>query len=55
MKCGRDVPALIVSGDQSSGLRTAARETGAMFLVKPVPPSKLRATLNYLMSRSDAT
>jgi signal transduction histidine kinase/CheY-like chemotaxis protein len=55
MKCGRDVPALIVSGDQSAGLRTAAREAGAMFLVKPVPPSKLRATLNYLLSRSDAT
>jgi len=50
----RDVPALIVSGDQSQGLRAAARETGAMFLVKPVPPSKLRATLNYLLSKADA-
>jgi signal transduction histidine kinase len=52
-RAARDVPALIVSGDQSPGLRAAARETGAMFLVKPVPPSKLRATLNYLLSKGE--
>jgi CheY-like chemotaxis protein/anti-sigma regulatory factor (Ser/Thr protein kinase) len=48
--CGRAVPALIVSGDQSQDLRMEARDASAMFLVKPVPPSKLRATLNYLLS-----
>ena len=48
--CGRPVPALIVSADRSEEVRNAARDAGAMFLVKPVPPSKLRATLTYLLS-----
>jgi signal transduction histidine kinase/CheY-like chemotaxis protein len=49
--CGRDIPALVVSGDRSPALRDIVRDSGAMFLLKPVPPSKLRATLNYLLSR----
>jgi signal transduction histidine kinase len=49
--CACDIPALVVSGDPSPALRDTVRETGAMFLLKPVPPSKLRATLNYLLSR----
>jgi CheY-like chemotaxis protein/anti-sigma regulatory factor (Ser/Thr protein kinase) len=48
--CARDIPALVVSGDPSPALRDTVRDTGAMFLLKPVPPSKLRATLNYLLS-----
>jgi signal transduction histidine kinase len=50
-RCGRLVPALIVSSDCTPGLRVQAREADAMFLVKPVAPSKLRATLNFLLSK----
>jgi DNA-binding response OmpR family regulator len=50
-RCGRAVPAVIVSSDRGPSLRVHAREADAMFLVKPVAPSKLRATLNFLLSK----
>jgi hypothetical protein len=34
-------------------MREAVRADDAMFLLKPVAPSKLRATLNYLLSKAD--
>jgi CheY-like chemotaxis protein len=50
---GRDIPALIVSGDHAPSVREAMRAAGGMFLLKPVAPSKLRATLNYLLSKAE--
>jgi signal transduction histidine kinase len=49
---GMPMPALVMSSDRAPGLRAEAHAVGAMFLKKPVAPSKLRATLNYLLNHA---
>jgi len=49
---GTPTPALVMSSDRAPGLRAEAHAVGAMFLKKPVAPSKLRATLNYLLNHA---
>jgi len=48
---GSPMPALLISSDRSPAVRDGARELGAVFLLKPVAPSKLRATLTYLFGQ----
>jgi signal transduction histidine kinase/CheY-like chemotaxis protein len=52
--CGVATPALLMSSDRSPHIRTAAREAGVVLLLKPVAPSKLRATLTYLFGQAAA-
>jgi signal transduction histidine kinase len=52
-RAARDIPALIISGDHAPSVRDAVRAAGGLFLLKPVAPSKLRATLNYLLSKAE--
>jgi CheY-like chemotaxis protein len=52
-RAGHDIPTLLVSTDNAQMMRAALRADDAMFLLKPVAPSKLRATLNYLLSKAD--
>ncbi|MEJ0046612.1 MAG: hybrid sensor histidine kinase/response regulator [Rhodospirillales bacterium] len=49
---GIAIPALVMSSDRAPGLRAEAHAAGAVFLKKPVAPSKLRATLNYLLNHA---
>ena len=53
-QCGVKVPALLMSSDRGQHVREAARKAGIVLLMKPVAPSKLRATLNYLLSQAVA-
>jgi two-component system, sensor histidine kinase len=52
---GTPTPALVMSSDRAPGLRAEAHAVGAVFLKKPVAPSKLRATLNYLLNHAVVT
>jgi len=52
-RAGHEIPTLLVSTDNAQMMREAVRADDAMFLLKPVAPSKLRATLNYLLSKAD--
>ncbi len=47
-------PALLLSSDRAPHIRAAARDAGVVLLLKPVAPSKLRATLTYLFSQAAA-
>lgn len=51
--CGAQTPALVISAEKSPHVRTEAQAAGAVFLRKPVAPSKLRATLNFLLSAAN--
>ncbi len=46
---GRDVPAIVVSGESSSEELARITAAGFMLLHKPVAPAKLRAALSYLL------
>ena len=48
---GRDVPAVLMSGEAARESLRAIRESGLRYLPKPVPPSKLRALLGELLRR----
>lgn len=48
-RAGRDMPALIISGDLHAEARAACERTGLPFLAKPVMPAELRATLTGLI------
>jgi len=48
---GRDVPAVVMSGEAARESLRAIRESGLRYLPKPVPPSKLRALLGELLRR----
>lgn len=51
-RLGRDVPALVVSGDTSPELAEAVRVHGLLLLTKPVQPSRLRMALDYAKRRA---
>jgi CheY-like chemotaxis protein len=51
---GVATPALLMSSDRAPHIRAAARDAGVVLLLKPVAPSKLRATLTYLFSQAAA-
>ena len=42
---GKQIPAIILSGDTSAAVTDAAREAGIPLLHKPVRPARLRALL----------
>ncbi|MEP6702622.1 MAG: hybrid sensor histidine kinase/response regulator, partial [Betaproteobacteria bacterium] len=50
---GREVPALIVSGESSADELARIRTSGLPMLHKPVLPAKLRSMMFYLLTRSD--
>ena len=47
--CGRDVPAILISGDVTAPTRDRARELGLPVLDKPVRPMALRALASRLL------
>jgi len=48
---GRDVPAVVMSGEAARESLRAIRESGLRYLPKPVPPARLRALLGELLRR----
>jgi CheY-like chemotaxis protein/two-component sensor histidine kinase len=48
-RLGRDVPALMLSGDSSAGARSAAGVAGLSMLLKPVDPAELLARIHELL------
>ncbi|MFO1414103.1 MAG: ATP-binding protein [Burkholderiales bacterium] len=50
--CGRDVPAVIVSGESSSAELARVQAAGLDLLHKPASPAKLRAMLAFLLERA---
>jgi two-component system, sensor histidine kinase len=51
---GRELPALLVTGDTAPDRLIDARRAGFVLLHKPVPAGKLRAAIGNLMSRARA-
>ena len=47
---GHNLPAMVVSGDRSSDLKSALKAAGFVFLAKPASPARLRAMMSYLVS-----
>jgi CheY-like chemotaxis protein len=45
-----DLPAMLISSDHGPQIRAAARAIDAVFIAKPVAPSKLRASLAHLLT-----
>ena len=50
---GREVPALVVSGDRSRQLEAEIKALGFAFLAKPTPPAKMRAMLTSVLGRAE--
>ena len=50
---GREVPAVVVSGETAQDSVRAIRASGLPFLPKPVPPARLRALLGELLRPRD--
>jgi CheY-like chemotaxis protein len=50
---GREVPAMIITGDRSVALRAKLREMGLGYLAKPLKPGRLRTLLNYLVNTAE--
>jgi len=50
---GADVPAIVVSGDVTAGIRELARGAGLHLLHKPLQAAKLRALLQHLRAQRD--
>jgi len=51
---GVRTPALLISSDRGQHMRDLARDAGVVLLLKPVAPSKLRATLTHLFGLAAA-
>ena len=49
---GRDLPALLITGDTAPERLREAAQSGLHVLHKPVRPAQLRALCNYLLTRS---
>ena len=47
----RDVPGILITADQSEGVRAAARAQGYRVLQKPLRPAALRALMSRMMGR----
>jgi signal transduction histidine kinase/CheY-like chemotaxis protein len=47
---GKDIPALIITGDTAPERLSQAQHSGYAFLLKPVPPARLRAFLRTTLS-----
>ena len=45
-----EIPALVITADQSPETAEAVRAAGAMLLEKPVSPGRLRASVSHLLS-----
>jgi CheY-like chemotaxis protein len=52
--CGRDVPAVVVSGDVTAEMRETVRRAGLHLLHKPLQAAKLRALLQHLRAYDPA-
>jgi CheY-like chemotaxis protein len=50
---GRDIPALIVTGDTSTSQLRAMEAAGYPYLYKPVDPEMLRATISALLASDE--
>ncbi len=52
---GRDVPAILLTGELSADLVRAAKEAGCLVLTKPAAPNRILTTLAELTAGADAT
>ncbi|WP_162801124.1 response regulator, partial [Azospirillum brasilense] len=51
---GRDVPAILLTGELSAELVRAAKEAGCLVLTKPAAPNRILSTLAELTAGADA-
>lgn len=51
---GRDVPAILLTGELSADLVRAAKDAGCLVLTKPAPPNRILTTLAELTAGADA-
>ncbi len=51
---GRDVPAILLTGELSADLVRAAKAAGCLVLTKPAPPNRILSTLAELTAGADA-
>ena len=51
---GKDVPAIVVSGESSTEHLARITESGFVLLHKPVAPAKLRAALAFAIAQAGA-
>jgi len=51
---GRDIPAVLVSGESSAAELALIEASGLPLLHKPVPPAKLRSLIFYMLARPNA-
>jgi len=51
--CGRETPAVVVSGDITAELQEIARGAGLHVLYKPLQAAKLRTLLHHLVRRGN--
>ncbi|TWA93387.1 signal transduction histidine kinase [Azospirillum brasilense] len=52
---GRDVPAILLTGELSADLVRAAKDAGCLVLTKPAAPNRILSTLAELTAGADAT
>ena len=50
---GDDIPAVVVSSDQSAALCAEVQALGCGFLAKPLRPAKLRAVIGYVLGQAE--
>ena len=53
-RCGRAVPAIVITADRSAGVRAAASARGLQVLNKPIKPAALRALITRVMATQQA-
>jgi len=51
-RCGRAVPAIVITADRTAGVRAAAVARGLQVLNKPIKPAALRALITRVMAAS---
>ena len=49
---GREIPAVLISGESSTAELARIKASGFLLLHKPVPPAKLRSALAFLLRAS---
>ncbi|NUB22869.1 hybrid sensor histidine kinase/response regulator, partial [Azospirillum formosense] len=51
---GRDIPAILLTGELSADLVRAAKDAGCLVLTKPAAPNRILSTLAELTAGADA-
>lgn len=53
-RCGREIPAIMITGSTTPERIAEAKEAGFHLLLKPVMPAKLRTLINFKLRQPDA-